>query len=155
MINMAFMPLCMWEMCDVMPVTHGRTVESRTVFCLSRIRKNHLVFGLNNVWMEKIRFLNYTWLRYNFFTHKLRMLLDWTPSHIILPLHLADLMAVIFLPCVCLYFAEQIKYTVKAFFKWNLNTLTTGFKSMDISNKLSLLCRTIKASMSRRSMFTV
>ena len=37
-----------------------------------------------------------------FFTQKLRMLLDWTPSHIILPLHLADLMAAIFCH-VCAY----------------------------------------------------
>ena len=38
MINMAFMPLYMWEMWDVTPVTGERTVESRAVFCLSRIR---------------------------------------------------------------------------------------------------------------------
>ena len=38
MIYMAFMPLFMWEMWDVMPVTHTRTVESSAVFCLSRIR---------------------------------------------------------------------------------------------------------------------
>ena len=38
MINMAFMPLYMWEMWDVTPVTHGRTVESRAVFSLSWIR---------------------------------------------------------------------------------------------------------------------
>ena len=38
MINMAFMPLYMWEMWDVTPVTHTRTVESSAVFCLSRIR---------------------------------------------------------------------------------------------------------------------
>ena len=43
MINMAFMPLYMWEMWDVTPVTHERmderTVESRAVFSLSWIRK--------------------------------------------------------------------------------------------------------------------
>ena len=43
MINMAFMPLYMWEMWDVTPVTHGhtdgRTVESSAVFSLSWIRK--------------------------------------------------------------------------------------------------------------------
>ena len=43
MINMAFMPLYMWEMWDVTPVTHehtdGRTVESRAVFSWSWIRK--------------------------------------------------------------------------------------------------------------------
>ena len=38
MINMAFMPLHMWEMRDVTPVTDTRTVESNAVFCLSRIR---------------------------------------------------------------------------------------------------------------------
>ena len=42
MINMAFMPLYMWEMWDVTPVTHehtdGRTVESRAVFSLNWIR---------------------------------------------------------------------------------------------------------------------
>ena len=42
MINMAFMPLYMWEMWDVTPVTHERTdtrtVESRAVFSLSWIR---------------------------------------------------------------------------------------------------------------------
>ena len=42
MINMAFMPLYMWEMWDVMPVTDGhmdaRSVESRAVFCLSWLR---------------------------------------------------------------------------------------------------------------------
>ena len=32
MINMAFMPLYMWEMRDVTPVTYGRTVESSAVF---------------------------------------------------------------------------------------------------------------------------
>ena len=41
MINMAFMPLYMWEMWDVTPVTNTRTVESRAVFCLSRIRNLH------------------------------------------------------------------------------------------------------------------
>ena len=40
MINMAFMPLYMWEMWDVTPVTDGRTVESRAVFSLNWIRKN-------------------------------------------------------------------------------------------------------------------
>ena len=43
MINMAFMPLYMWEMWDVTPVTDEhtdtRTVESRAVFSLSWIRK--------------------------------------------------------------------------------------------------------------------
>ena len=43
MINMAFMPLYMWEMWDVTPVTHGhtdgRTVESRAVFSWTWIRK--------------------------------------------------------------------------------------------------------------------
>ena len=43
MINMAFMPLYMWEMLDVTPVTdartHGRKVESRAVFSLNWIRK--------------------------------------------------------------------------------------------------------------------
>ena len=42
MINMAFMPLYMWEMWDVTPVTDEhtdtRTVESRAVFSLSWIR---------------------------------------------------------------------------------------------------------------------
>ena len=42
MINMAFMPLYMWEMWDVTPVTDGhsdgRTVESSAVFSLSWIR---------------------------------------------------------------------------------------------------------------------
>ena len=42
MFNMAFMPLYMWEMWDVTPVTPGRTdertVESRAVFSLSWIR---------------------------------------------------------------------------------------------------------------------
>ena len=38
MINMAFMPLYMWEMWDVTPVTNGRTVESNAVFSLSWIR---------------------------------------------------------------------------------------------------------------------
>ena len=37
MINMPFMPLYMWEMWDVAPVTHERTVESRAVFSLSWI----------------------------------------------------------------------------------------------------------------------
>ena len=31
----------MWEIRDVTPVTHGQTIESRAVFCLSRIRKNY------------------------------------------------------------------------------------------------------------------
>ena len=43
MFNMAFMPLYMWEMWDVTPVTnartHGRTVESSAVFSLRWIRK--------------------------------------------------------------------------------------------------------------------
>ena len=42
MINMAFMPLYMWEMWDVTPVTHEHTNgqwESRAVFSLSWIRK--------------------------------------------------------------------------------------------------------------------
>ena len=43
MIYMAFMPLFMWEMWDVTPVTHGRTVESSAVFCLSRIRNCFLI----------------------------------------------------------------------------------------------------------------
>ena len=47
MINMAFMPLYMWEMWDVTPVTHTRThtrtVESRAVFCLSRIRNRFVI----------------------------------------------------------------------------------------------------------------
>ena len=38
MINMAFMPLYMWEMWDITPVTDTRTVESSAVFSLSRIR---------------------------------------------------------------------------------------------------------------------
>ena len=42
MINMAFMPLYMWEMWDVMPVTDGHmdelSVESSAVFCLSWLR---------------------------------------------------------------------------------------------------------------------
>ena len=52
MINMAFMPLYMWEMWDVTPVTHerthGRTVESSAVFSLSWIRnsKRVLIFCL-------------------------------------------------------------------------------------------------------------
>ena len=43
MINMAFMPLYMWEMWDVTPVTHERThgqVESRAVFSLNWIRNS-------------------------------------------------------------------------------------------------------------------
>ena len=44
MINRACMPLYMWEMWDVTPVTHehtdGRTVESRAVFSWSWIRNN-------------------------------------------------------------------------------------------------------------------
>ena len=46
MINMAFMPLYMWEMWDVTPVTNARTdtrtVESSAVFSLSWIRNNWL-----------------------------------------------------------------------------------------------------------------
>ena len=47
MINMAFMPLYMWEMWDVTAVTNGRTDgqwESRAVFSLSWIR-NSIFFG--------------------------------------------------------------------------------------------------------------
>ena len=43
MINMAFMPLYMWEMWDVTPVTDGHTdgqLESRAVFSLNWIRKS-------------------------------------------------------------------------------------------------------------------
>ena len=47
MINMAFMPLYMWEMWDVTPVTDGRTVESSAVFCLSRIRKSKIKHSSN------------------------------------------------------------------------------------------------------------
>ena len=47
MINMAFMPLYMWEMWDVTPVTDEhtdtRTVESRAVFSLNWIRNKALV----------------------------------------------------------------------------------------------------------------
>ena len=46
MINMTFMPLYMWEMWDVTPVTNARTdtrtVESSAVFSLSWIRNNWL-----------------------------------------------------------------------------------------------------------------
>ena len=60
MINMAFMPLYMWEMWDVTPVTnartHGRTVESRAVFSLSWIRntKNHhaKIFHQKKYWWQ-------------------------------------------------------------------------------------------------------
>ena len=45
MINMAFMPLYMWEMWYVTPVTDRRTVESRAVFCLGRIKKKELKMG--------------------------------------------------------------------------------------------------------------
>ena len=41
MISMAVMPLYMWQMWDVTPVTHERTVESRAVFSLSWIRKRN------------------------------------------------------------------------------------------------------------------
>ena len=44
MINMAFMPLYMWEMRGVTPVTHGRTVESSAVFSLSWIRNNNVLW---------------------------------------------------------------------------------------------------------------
>ena len=49
MIHMAFMPLYMWEMWDVTPLTaHGRTVESSAVFSLSWIRKYQIgVLNLN------------------------------------------------------------------------------------------------------------
>ena len=51
MINMAFMPLYMWEIWDVTPVTHGGhtdgQVESRAVFSLSWIRKKAT---LSNNW---------------------------------------------------------------------------------------------------------
>ena len=43
MIKMAFMPLYMWEMWDITPVTHTQTVESRAVFCLSRIRNRFVI----------------------------------------------------------------------------------------------------------------
>ena len=49
MINMAFMPLYMWEMWDVTPVTHERTdtrtVESRAVFSLNWIRNTQQIFS--------------------------------------------------------------------------------------------------------------
>ena len=47
MINMAFMPLYMWEMWDVTPVTNGRTVESNAVFSLSWIRNCEIAFPIN------------------------------------------------------------------------------------------------------------
>ena len=49
MINMAFMPLYMWEIWDVTPVTDGhtdgRTVESSAVFSLSWIRKKKILLS--------------------------------------------------------------------------------------------------------------
>ena len=50
MINMAYMPLYMWEMWYVTPVTHthGRAVESRAVFCLSRIRNTSNTCNMHN-----------------------------------------------------------------------------------------------------------
>ena len=53
MIKMAFMPLYMWEMWDVTPVTHERTdtrtVESRAVFSLNWIRKSPFFQGKNTI----------------------------------------------------------------------------------------------------------
>ena len=72
MINMAFMPLYMWEMWDVTPVTdgrtHGRTVESCAVFSLSWIRnywnyitKSYYIvassFSLNQMWGHILAYL--------------------------------------------------------------------------------------------------
>ena len=54
MINMAFMPLYMWEMWDVTPVTdehtNTRTVESRAVFSLNWIRNKVVSSSLYLRW---------------------------------------------------------------------------------------------------------
>ena len=59
MINMAFMPLYMWEIWDVTPVTDTRTVESSAVFSWSWIRnflrQKELILETYNAKLNKER----------------------------------------------------------------------------------------------------
>ena len=80
-ISMAFMPFYVWEMWDVTPLTHtwtnGRTVESRAVFCLSRIRNCNMLgfFSMNaghsDASVESVEFWKMTLLRQIYFNQTL------------------------------------------------------------------------------------
>ena len=54
MINMAFMPLYMWEMWDVTPVTDGRKVESSAVISLSWIRNTEILQHENDAYSLEV-----------------------------------------------------------------------------------------------------
>ena len=69
MINMAFMPLYMWEMWDVTPVTHTRTHEQWKVEQYSVWTESAILWPKSSVWISGLNPLPSSWLGGNWYFH--------------------------------------------------------------------------------------
>ena len=110
MINMAFMPLYIWEMWDVTPVTNTRTVESRAVFSLSWIRNKKGNFFLKSPWLKHIGWYYFiSCLQFD----EIRLLKNMLYEHF--PLFIIDWIQEY---CKNWNFADDFKFVALYFWHW-------------------------------------